>query len=123
LQNLICPNPHATPSYPHSLFTPFHLPSSSQFGGFIAFECKIRGDSPMVVRALRESDHKVAMLTGAALYCNVLCFAAVYYVVKYCTVVNINVLYCNVLSYAVLVVTVLHFTPLLQISSTVKCVL
>ena len=35
-----------------------------QFGGFIAFECKIRGDSPMVVRALRESDHKVAMLTG-----------------------------------------------------------
>ena len=39
-----------------------------QFGGFIAFECKIRGDSPMVVRALRESDHKVAMLTGKNIY-------------------------------------------------------
>jgi hypothetical protein len=110
------------PLLPSLPLYPFHLPSSSQFGGFIAFECKIRGDSPMVVRALRESDHKVAMLTGAALYCNVLCFAALY-VVKYCTVVNINVLYCNVLSYAVLVVTVLHFTPLLQTSSTVKCVL
>ena len=32
-----------------------------------AFECKIRTDSPVVIQALRESDHKVSMLTGDAL--------------------------------------------------------
>eukprot|EP01034_Spumella_vulgaris_P021380 gene21380-27410_t len=37
------------------------------FGGFIAFECKIRADSGVVVRSLLQSDHKVAMLTGDAL--------------------------------------------------------
>jgi cation-transporting ATPase 13A1 len=41
--------------------------SELQFGGFIAFECKIRADSPMVIRSLLESDHKVSMLTGDAL--------------------------------------------------------
>jgi cation-transporting ATPase 13A1 len=34
------------------------------FCGFIAFECKIRADSPVVITALRESDHAVTMLTG-----------------------------------------------------------
>eukprot|EP00930_Biecheleria_cincta_P038547 TRINITY_DN26478_c0_g1_i1.p1 TRINITY_DN26478_c0_g1~~TRINITY_DN26478_c0_g1_i1.p1 ORF type:complete len:1488 (+),score=365.22 TRINITY_DN26478_c0_g1_i1:27-4466(+) len=34
------------------------------FAGFIAFECLSRFDSALVVGALRESDHKVAMLTG-----------------------------------------------------------
>eukprot|EP00440_Ansanella_granifera_P044786 gb/GFBE01048540.1/.p1 GENE.gb/GFBE01048540.1/~~gb/GFBE01048540.1/.p1 ORF type:complete len:1465 (+),score=367.68 gb/GFBE01048540.1/:1-4395(+) len=34
------------------------------FAGFIAFECLARKDSALVVGALRESDHKVAMLTG-----------------------------------------------------------
>jgi len=34
------------------------------FAGFIAFECLSRADSGLVVGALRESDHKVAMLTG-----------------------------------------------------------
>lgn len=38
-----------------------------QFCGFIAFQCKIRADSGVVVRALLESDHKVTMLTGDAL--------------------------------------------------------
>ena len=38
-----------------------------QLAGFIAFECKIRGDSKIVVGALVDSDHKVAMLTGDAL--------------------------------------------------------
>ena len=37
------------------------------FCGFIAFECKIRADSQVIVRSLRESDHSVAMLTGDAL--------------------------------------------------------
>ena len=37
------------------------------FVGFIAFECKIRADSAVVVRSLRESDHFVSMLTGDAL--------------------------------------------------------
>lgn len=37
------------------------------FVGFIAFECKIRADSAVVVRSLRESDHCVSMLTGDAL--------------------------------------------------------
>lgn len=34
------------------------------FCGFIAFECKIRADSPIVISALRDSDHSVTMLTG-----------------------------------------------------------
>lgn len=38
-----------------------------QFGGLIAFECKIRADSAVVIQALRDSDHRVAMLTGDAL--------------------------------------------------------
>eukprot|EP01040_Poterioochromonas_malhamensis_P009840 gene9840-10684_t len=37
------------------------------FGGFIAFECKIRADSTIVIQSLLQSDHKVAMLTGDAL--------------------------------------------------------
>lgn len=35
-----------------------------QFAGFIAFECKARSDSHLVLGALRESGHRVAMLTG-----------------------------------------------------------
>ncbi len=34
------------------------------FAGFIAFECKTRADSGVVVASLKESDHKVAMITG-----------------------------------------------------------
>lgn len=41
--------------------------SNLVFAGFIAFECKIRGDSSIVIRSLIESDHKVSMLTGDAL--------------------------------------------------------
>lgn len=41
--------------------------SNLQFGGFIAFECKIRADSSIVIQSLNESDHKVSMLTGDAL--------------------------------------------------------
>lgn len=37
-----------------------------QFAGFIAFTCKIRADSPTVVRSLTESAHVVSMLTGDA---------------------------------------------------------
>lgn len=37
------------------------------FGGFIAFECKIRADSGLVIQSLLRADHKVAMLTGDAL--------------------------------------------------------
>lgn len=37
------------------------------FCGFIAFECKVRADSGVVVQALRDSDHSVSMLTGDAL--------------------------------------------------------
>jgi len=37
-----------------------------EFAGFIAFECKTRGDSAIVIRSLREADHRVAMLTGDA---------------------------------------------------------
>lgn len=40
--------------------------SDLKFAGFIAFTCKIRADSPTVVRALTESAHKVSMLTGDA---------------------------------------------------------
>jgi len=36
------------------------------FAGFIAFECKTRGDSAVVIKSLCESDHRVAMLTGDA---------------------------------------------------------
>ena len=36
------------------------------FAGFIAFTCKTRADSPTVIRALSESGHHVAMLTGDA---------------------------------------------------------
>ena len=35
-----------------------------QFAGFIAFECKNRADSEIVVKALRQSNHVVAMATG-----------------------------------------------------------
>jgi cation-transporting ATPase 13A1 len=38
--------------------------SDLKFAGFIAFECKSRADSRTVVRALRDSNHKVAMATG-----------------------------------------------------------
>ena len=37
-----------------------------QFAGFIAFECRARADSGMVIRSLIESAHKVAMATGDA---------------------------------------------------------
>jgi cation-transporting ATPase 13A1 len=41
--------------------------SQLHFGGFIAFECKIRADSGIVMSALLQSDHKVCMITGDAL--------------------------------------------------------
>lgn len=41
--------------------------SQLHFGGFIAFECKIRADSGIVMSALIQSDHKVSMITGDAL--------------------------------------------------------
>lgn len=37
------------------------------FGGFIAFECKVRADSSVVIQSLIQADHKVMMLTGDAL--------------------------------------------------------
>eukprot|EP00039_Didymoeca_costata_P012204 m.175013 g.175013 ORF g.175013 m.175013 type:complete len:1509 (+) comp15415_c0_seq4:169-4695(+) len=37
-----------------------------QLAGFVAFECKIRVDSPVVITALKESAHNVSMLTGDA---------------------------------------------------------
>ncbi|RYG68159.1 hypothetical protein EON64_05810 [archaeon] len=37
------------------------------FGGFVAFECKVRSDSSVVIKSLLESDHHVTMLTGDAL--------------------------------------------------------
>ena len=40
--------------------------SNLTFAGFVAFECKMRTDSPTVMLALVASDHKVAMLTGDA---------------------------------------------------------
>eukprot|EP00750_Incisomonas_marina_P025782 INCI5672.1.p1 GENE.INCI5672.1~~INCI5672.1.p1 ORF type:complete len:1383 (-),score=266.40 INCI5672.1:151-4299(-) len=40
--------------------------SGLTFAGFISFACKTRTDSRMVVQALQESDHKVAMITGDA---------------------------------------------------------
>ena len=36
------------------------------FVGFIAFECKTRADSGMVIRALVDSNHQVTMVTGDA---------------------------------------------------------
>jgi len=36
------------------------------FAGFISFACKTRADSRMVVQALQESGHEVAMITGDA---------------------------------------------------------
>uniref|UniRef100_A0A0G4HKL1 Uncharacterized protein n=1 Tax=Chromera velia CCMP2878 TaxID=1169474 RepID=A0A0G4HKL1_9ALVE len=36
------------------------------FAGFIAFTCRVRGDSDTVVKALRESGHKCMMVTGDA---------------------------------------------------------
>ena len=41
--------------------------SNLTFGGFIAFECKIRADSGIVIKALTDSGHQVGMLTGDAL--------------------------------------------------------
>eukprot|EP00940_MAST-03C_sp_MAST-3C-sp2_P002306 g2306.t1 len=38
--------------------------SELRFAGFIAFSCIVRGDSSTVIRSLRESDHKVTMVTG-----------------------------------------------------------
>jgi cation-transporting ATPase 13A1 len=40
--------------------------SNLTFAGFIAFTCKTRIDSPLVIRSLMESDHAVAMVTGDA---------------------------------------------------------
>ena len=37
------------------------------FGGFIAFECKIRADSGIVMKSLQDSGHLLSMLTGDAL--------------------------------------------------------
>ena len=40
--------------------------SELSFAGFIAFECKTRADSPIVIQSLRDAAHSVAMLTGDA---------------------------------------------------------
>mmetsp|Transcript_44325 Transcript_44325/g.73934 ORF Transcript_44325/g.73934 Transcript_44325/m.73934 type:complete len:1591 (+) Transcript_44325:133-4905(+) len=40
--------------------------SDLKFAGFIAFACNTRSDSRLIVQALRESNHKVAMITGDA---------------------------------------------------------
>jgi len=40
--------------------------SGLTFAGFIAFECKNRADSGMVLKALKQSSHSVAMVTGDA---------------------------------------------------------
>ena len=40
--------------------------SELDFVGFIAFECKTRADSSMVIRALVDSNHQVTMVTGDA---------------------------------------------------------
>ena len=37
------------------------------FGGFIAFECKTRADSKVVVQSLQQSGHYVMMLTGKSM--------------------------------------------------------
>eukprot|EP01059_Diplonema_ambulator_P037534 TRINITY_DN9975_c0_g1_i2.p1 TRINITY_DN9975_c0_g1~~TRINITY_DN9975_c0_g1_i2.p1 ORF type:complete len:1448 (+),score=544.92 TRINITY_DN9975_c0_g1_i2:47-4390(+) len=41
--------------------------SNLTFAGFIAFSCRIRNDTPAVVRSLKESDHSVVMVTGDGL--------------------------------------------------------
>ena len=38
--------------------------SDLQFAGFVAFSCIVRADSSTVIRALKESGHQVAMVTG-----------------------------------------------------------
>jgi magnesium-transporting ATPase (P-type) len=43
------------------------IESGLTFAGFIAFECKIRSDSRVVMQSLRQSDHQVMMLTGKLL--------------------------------------------------------
>jgi len=40
--------------------------SGLRFAGFIAFACNTRTDSRLIVQALRQSDHRVAMITGDA---------------------------------------------------------
>jgi len=41
--------------------------SELEFGGFIAFECRVRGDSSIVIQSLLQSKHIVVMVTGDAL--------------------------------------------------------
>eukprot|EP00928_Gymnodinium_smaydae_P014577 TRINITY_DN15366_c1_g1_i1.p1 TRINITY_DN15366_c1_g1~~TRINITY_DN15366_c1_g1_i1.p1 ORF type:complete len:1530 (-),score=419.39 TRINITY_DN15366_c1_g1_i1:49-4638(-) len=38
--------------------------SQLRFVGFIAFSCKVRGDSALVINSLRESAHTVSLITG-----------------------------------------------------------
>ncbi|GAB5364809.1 hypothetical protein AAMO2058_001002200 [Amorphochlora amoebiformis] len=40
--------------------------SNLQFAGFIAFACNTRTDSRLIVQSLRQSDHRVSMITGDA---------------------------------------------------------
>jgi cation-transporting ATPase 13A1 len=40
--------------------------SNLTFAGFIAFTCRTRTDSPLVIQSLMQSDHAVAMVTGDA---------------------------------------------------------
>ena len=40
--------------------------SSLKFAGFIAFQCKTRGDSGVVISSLRASRHECSMITGDA---------------------------------------------------------
>ena len=49
-----------------STITRTEVESGLRFAGFVAFECKTRGDSPIVIRSLREADLHVAMVTGDA---------------------------------------------------------
>lgn len=41
--------------------------SNLRFAGFVAFECRVRADSGTVIRALLDSGHSVAMITGDGL--------------------------------------------------------
>merc|ERR1711968_339698 len=54
-------------SDPAGSYTRETVESNLLFGGFIAFECKVRADSGIVVASLTESGHKVSMLTGDSL--------------------------------------------------------
>ena len=54
-------------SDPAGSFSREAVESKLLFGGFIAFECKVRADSGIVVASLTESGHKVSMLTGDSL--------------------------------------------------------